>query len=368
VRNFYNDHEPFAVRWLENLIAKGLIPRGHVDNRPIDDLEPSDLKEYAQCHFFAGIAGWPHALRLAGWHSECWTGSCPCQPFSTSGMRRGFADERHLWPTWFRLIRECRPPVLFGEQVAPAVAHGWLDLVFDDLEDEGYSCRAAVFPACSVGAPHIRQRIYWVADARGARPGIGEGDADAQRPSEDQDHGMADADFQHGEHDRGRGGGAGAETQDRPRRHAEFLPGGGSSLDGLGNADDFGQGERRRDEPEGPAGEPGEVGGLGNAHGEGSRGRGGELGHQPGEGQAGADVPSFWDDCEWIECRDGKSRPIRPGVAVLSNGVPARVAKLRALGNAIVPQAAAVFIQVILGAAETNEAFLGLRKDGFPYE
>lgn len=319
---YYNENNPYAAQWLRNLIREGLIADGEVDERSITEVRPRDLRGYPQCHFFGGVGGWSYALRLAGVPDDwpVWTGSCPCGPWSPAGHQDGLSDERHLWPQWFQLIQVCRPPVVLGEQVKDAHRWGWMDIVQGDLEKSDYAVGFAILGAHSVKAPHVRQRIFWVADA----------------------------DFQHGEHDRGRGGGAGAEAQDRTGRHAEFLPGGGSSLDGLGNADDFGQGERGRDEPEGPAGEPGEVGGLGDAHGEGSQGRGGELGHQPGEGQAGADVPSFWDDCEWIECRDGKSRPIRPGVAVLSNGVPARVAKLRALGNAIVPQAAAAFIRAFL--------------------
>jgi site-specific DNA-cytosine methylase len=78
----------------------------------------------------------------------------------------GVTDERHLWPTWFNLIRECRPDVIFGEQVEAAINHGWLDLVQADLEGEGYACGAVGLPAGGVGAPHIRQRLWFVADAQ----------------------------------------------------------------------------------------------------------------------------------------------------------------------------------------------------------
>jgi DNA (cytosine-5)-methyltransferase 1 len=71
-----------------------------------------------------------------------------------------------LWPAWFPLIAERRPAIVFGEQVEAAIVWGWLDAVFSDLEAEGYACGAAVLPACSVGAPHIRQRCWFVADAR----------------------------------------------------------------------------------------------------------------------------------------------------------------------------------------------------------
>src|SRR5271168_3827885 len=118
--HYYNEIDPFAAQWLRNLISANLIGNGHVDERSIEDVKPSELSGYTQCHFFAGIGGWSYALRLAGWPDDrpVWTGSCPCQPFSAAGKGAGFADERHLWPAFFHLIRECRPGTVFGEQVA----------------------------------------------------------------------------------------------------------------------------------------------------------------------------------------------------------------------------------------------------------
>ena len=167
MRSYYNDSDPFCADWLRNLIDAGEIPPGEVDERSITDVTAADLDGYAQCHLFAGIAGWPLALRLAGVPptTPVWTGSCPCQPFSSAGKGLGEKDPRHLWPDFFRLIRECRPPTVLGEQVSAAIKHGWLDRVFADLEGEAYACGAAVLPACSVGAPHIRQRLFWVADS-----------------------------------------------------------------------------------------------------------------------------------------------------------------------------------------------------------
>ena len=72
-------------------------------------------------------------------------------------------DERHLWPAWFHLISECRPAVLLGEQVAGKDAEPWVDLVHTDLEAVGYAFGAVPFPAAGCGAPHIRDRLYWVA-------------------------------------------------------------------------------------------------------------------------------------------------------------------------------------------------------------
>ena len=115
------------------------------------------------------LAGWSYALRLAGWPDErpVWTGSCPCQPFSAAGKHGGVDDERHLWPAFFDLIRERSPDVVFGEQVASKDGLGWFDLVHTDMEGAGYAIGAIDSCAAGFGAPHIRQRLYWVADAHG---------------------------------------------------------------------------------------------------------------------------------------------------------------------------------------------------------
>ena len=165
--NYYNEIDKYAAQWLRNLIEARHIPNGEVDDRSISDVRPSDLVGYTQCHFFAGIGGWSLAIRLAGWPDDrpVWTGSCPCQPFSVAGAGHGVADERHLWPHWFHLIRALRPDTIFGEQVEAAINHGWLDLVQDDLEGEGYALAPVGIPAAGVGAPHIRQRLWFVADS-----------------------------------------------------------------------------------------------------------------------------------------------------------------------------------------------------------
>lgn len=160
---YYNEFDPFAAQWLRELIKCGFIADGVVDDRSITEVKADDLKEFTQCHFFAGIGGWSYALRLAGVSdgARLWTGSCPCQSFSVAGKQKGFDDERHLWPVFSKLIDECKPSIVFGEQVETAIKHGWLDLVQDDLESYGYACASAVLPAACVGAPHIRHRLYW---------------------------------------------------------------------------------------------------------------------------------------------------------------------------------------------------------------
>lgn len=172
---YYNEIDPFAAEWLRNLIFAGLIADGEVDERSITEVSSDDINGFTQCHFFAGIGVWSYALRRAGWHDDraVWTGSCPCQPFSAAGNGLTFDDPRHLWPSFGRLIAECRPAVVFGEQVASKAADPWVDLVQDDLEALDYAFGAVPFPAASVGAPNIRERTYWVAYAdRGQqRPG-----------------------------------------------------------------------------------------------------------------------------------------------------------------------------------------------------
>jgi DNA (cytosine-5)-methyltransferase 1 len=162
---YYNEHDPYAAQWLRNLIEHGLIADGDVDERDIQDVRPSDIKGYSQCHFFAGVGGWSYALRLAGVPDDypIWTGSPPCQPFSKVGKKVGRNDERHLWPVFFDLIRECSPSVVFGEQVESAIKVGWLDAVCDDFDSINYASGKAIIPACGIGSPHIRRRLFWVA-------------------------------------------------------------------------------------------------------------------------------------------------------------------------------------------------------------
>jgi DNA (cytosine-5)-methyltransferase 1 len=273
---YYNEVDPKAAAWLRELIRQGVIAPGEVDSRSIEDVTPNDLKRFTQCHFFAGIGVWSYALRLAEWPDTrpVWTGSCPCQPFSAAGKGAGTSDKRHLWPSWYHLIEQCRPPSIFGEQVASKAADIWADLVQDDLEALGYAFGAVPFPAASVGAPHIRDRLYWVADD------------DARR-------------------------------EQHAQRNGEPLSRGAHCA---------------------PGHDVGGCGKLGNHHHQGLEGWGLSAGGRAGE-------RSPWAASDFVWCRDGKWRPVEPGSFPLAHGAPERVGRLRGYGNAIVAQAAKIFIE-----------------------
>ena len=166
---YYNEFDPFAAEWLRRLIKKGLIADGEVDDRSIIDVQPEDLRGFTQCHFFAGIGGWSFAARLAGWPDDrpLWTGSAPCQPFSSAGKRKGKSDERHLLPELIRIVSECKPPVVFGEQVSGAIGDGWLCDLSSEMQEINYETAAIVFKGSIVGADHERERLYWVCDTKG---------------------------------------------------------------------------------------------------------------------------------------------------------------------------------------------------------
>jgi len=165
VSAYYNENDKGAVEWLHNLMRRNLIPSGEIDERSIVDVQPADVRGYRHVHLFAGIGGWAYAASLARWprETELWTASCPCQPFSSAGHKRGRNDPRHLWPHVARLVAANRPAYLVGEQTSSALGYAWFDEVAADLEASRYACRAVDIPALSVGAPHRRQRLWWVA-------------------------------------------------------------------------------------------------------------------------------------------------------------------------------------------------------------
>lgn len=340
---FYNEFDPFAAQWLRNLEAAGHIAGGTVDARDIREVQGADLDGYNQVHMFAGIGVWSYALRLAGWPDdrEVWTGSCPCQPWSSAGKRGGADDPRHLWPEWFRLIRERRPAVIFGEQVASKDGLAWLDLVYADLEGAGYAVAAVDLCAASVGAPHIRQRLYFVAHA------IGTGKQTFRSFQHQLDPERRGESFTLADTD---GWNASAEREQRSWEHRQQPKDGGAG-GSLAHTEHDG---RRTDEPgRGTQGRTADrwPGGLGDAGGEGfPLCQCGELPGSNGdeEGRAVEQPGGAWSDIEWLTCRDGKARPTKPGIFPLADGAPGRVGRLRAYGNAIVGPLAAEFIRAYM--------------------
>ena len=343
--NYYNEIDPKAAAWLRELIKDGHIARGVVDERSIVDVRPDELMGYTQCHFFAGIGIWSYALRLSGWADDrpVWTGSCPCQPFSSAGRQKGTADERHLWPELRRLISECRPPVVFGEQVASRLGREWLAGVRADLEALGYAVGAADLCAASVGAPHIRQRLYWVAYAESYRAGNDE---------QERKWWPATVPLAHGKD----GGLADSEGDGLARGQAARERWAGTAHDGrLVNAD--GDGPQGRDSSLrhgfSTSVLPDRVEhSLRDGRQESRDGQscGGEA---RGDRETVEPVHAGWNGASFIMCRDGKARRIGPGIQPLAHGVSARVGRLRGYGNAIVPQVASEFVRAFMDTLDT---------------
>ncbi len=365
---YYNDNDDYCCRWIENLIRAGHIATGTVDNRSISEVRPNDLRGYTQCHFFAGIGVWSYALRLAGWPDDrpVWTGSCPCQPFSGAGARTGFADERHLWPVFFDLIRECRPGVILGEQVASKDGLGWWDLVSSDLENADYPCAAIDTCVPGVGGPHIRQRLYWMAycqSQRWAARRLSGASWDISRELAGQcdagglayDHRVTRGQGRPVDSGRRQGGPAqpwsGSGGRGEPVRlgHAEGQP--GRLPDGSGRLAD----------PQSIG--PGEAGRMGNSQristgwdtGTGVDPQGearmrAECDLAGSSGSTGRTGPlnGFWRNADWLGCIDAKWRPVEPGTFPLAHGVAARVGRLRAYVNAINAKQAQQFIETVM--------------------
>ena len=277
----------------------GILPPETLTNEASSRCSPTTSPATDSAISSPGLPAGPTRSRLLAGVTEK-SGPAPCQPLSSAGQRRGHADERHLWPAFYRLIAECRPATIFGEQVASKDGREWLAGVRADLEALGYAVGAADLCAAGVGAPHIRQRLFWVADTAdkwcGERRGLAA--PEANRIPEISRQG------------------------DRLR-----VTGSDRATGGLGDADDTNQ-PSLTSFPCGPIAV--------------IRGR----------------MP--WSDAEWLPCLDGKARRIEPGIQPLADGLSAaldglgpisRVGALRGAGNAIVPQVAAEFIAAFLDCA-----------------
>lgn len=327
-RALYNEIDGYCCDWLQNLMDAGHIMPGRIDNRSIADLTPDDVAGYERVHFFAGIAGWDLALTIAGWPrgKPIWTGSCPCQPFSAAGKRKGAADERHLWPEMRRLIAARRPVCVAGEQVASKDGRVWLTGIRVDLEAMAYASWSVDACSAGVGAPHIRQRIWWLADTDGGLAsdrGIQRGWKYGQQPKD---------------------GGAVERLGDADQ------PGPQGRLDGPGEG---GRSDQR------VAGQAGQPSGLEHTEGDGWQQRRTQPGGRGAVGGRRSDTP--WDWFDIVHCTDGKARRFESFAQPLADGLPGgvgrlravegvfplavnatnRVGRLRAYGNAINPYVAA---------------------------
>ncbi len=313
--NYYNENDKFAAQWLRNLIEEKLIPEGIVDDRSIEDVQSKDLKEFNQCHFFAGIGGWAYALQLARWNSDrpVWTGSCPCQSFSVAGQRKGADDERNLWPQWFRLIRESRPATIFGEQVVGAIGFGWLDAVATDLEAVDYRFASSVLSGYVAAAYHRRQRLWFVADAQNSGRYRGSSQTKQKRKTTKQNY--------------RRGVWSNTKGQRLHMADTNF-----KRLQGSGHLERTSDPKKNKEKQE----------------------------HRVIND--GGECRVNWRAVEWVKCGDGKTRPIplESDVQPLVNGIPevmdsegnprkySYAGSLKGIGNAIIPQVAAEFISAFL--------------------
>ena len=380
---YYNENDLFAAAWLRELIKAGHIAPGEVDTRSIEDVVPNDLAGFTQHHFFAGVGVWSYALRCAGWPDDkpIWTGSCPCQPFSSAGKGEGFTDERHLWPAFFHLIGQCLPVTIFGEQVASKDGLAWFDLVASDLEGAGYTCGAVDTCSAGVGAPHIRQRLYWVADSvpagrpqgrartgdgspagsgsvigvgnthnarladvtsQGQVEGAAVGRSGASRRMDDTLCNRCGARRNHnGEHDRqqpcadGNSGGCAISEAQECGSCLQNITGGLEHPSGIGRERREASAPGYNDVEPTPQRQEGQYGaGLSSAH------------------RLPEDIPGpvngFWRNSDWLLCRDGRFRPVRPGTFPLVNGAAARVGRLRGYGNGLNKEQAQAFIEAFM--------------------
>lgn len=384
---YYNEIDPYAAQWLRNLIDAGHIAPGIVDERSIEDVLPNELREFTQCHFFAGVGVWSLALRRAGWPDDrpVWTGSCPCQPFSSAGAGAGFEDARHLWPTFAWLIKECKPAIVFGEQVASKAVEPWVDLVHADVETLGYAFGAVPFPSAGVGAPHIRDRLYWVADSKSDRyewPGKISQSSGRDGPSYlratggvayasssgsqeqwgqwNESSGSTETSVFSGlEHSRLDNDASQVETagdwKSKADRSTDITGGSGIPSRGLAylHSDGRDQGRQCQSSTGNDGAErDGAAGGLADTNLQCEESANNQTGAGNTRGSDQVVGPSstngLWADADWLFCRDGKWRPVEPGTFPLAYGATSRVGRLRAYGNAISAEAATQFIAAYL--------------------
>ena len=257
-------------------------------------------------------------------------GGFPCQPFSVAGKQRGKDDDRHLWPEMLRVIRESKPRWVIGENVSGFVRMA-LDDVSLDLENEGYEVRPFVLPACAVDARHRRDRVFIIAYRKQS---VGDTEHDGLPASEiARGFGQTEAGSTQGSIKTVESEGAG-----RPSDHGAMVV-----------ADTHGERQLQREgckqEVGRWSGDGGEEGGVvANATDAGLQGR--EIaGDVEGEGshtdQQFAGFGYASGRTEWTS---------EPAVGRMAHGVPNRVDRIKALGNAVVPQLIQIIGELVLAA------------------
>lgn len=238
---------------------------------------------------------WPEIPNLGdiknvnGIRADLLTGGFPCQPFSLVGERRGAEDDRHLWPEMCRVIEDARPRWVLGENVLGIIGME-LDNVLADLENLGYTAWPLVIPACAVDARHRRDRVWIVAHSTQGGIRRGMSSRETRQPT-CCGEAMANTDSVDGR--------AGAGWENGPE-----------------------------------AGNDGEaMANTANGTNHKSRPQRNQRAVENGNGE------SCWRACHWLP---------EPGVGRVANGIPKRSHRLKALGNAIVPQVAAEIIRCMM--------------------
>ena len=248
-------------------------------------------------------------LRADGLVPDVIVGGYPCQPFSLAGVRRGEKDDRHLWPEVRRLVAEIRPAWCIFENVAGHITMG-LDEVLSDLETEGYAARPFVIPACGVDAPHRRDRVWIVGHAQYDGPsasgniGFIQGEQSGSEKAVEQSARTSKRTNDVGDTQRGR------QSGDARRRSGQ------EPENGCADVADTGSQGLQRDVRQGQASQKGQP-----------------QRHTPQCGR-------------W---------PTEPNVGRVANGVPARSHRIKALGNAVVPQIPEVIGRIIMEVEANNE-------------
>ncbi|HUT43581.1 MAG TPA: DNA cytosine methyltransferase [Desulfobacterales bacterium] len=332
---YYNDNNAFCCKVLHKQVAAGNLPEGKIDERDIREITGEDLQKYRHIHLFAGIGGFPLGLKWAGWPESLSvvTGGFPCQPFSVAGKRKGTGDDRYLWPEMLRIIQSVRPEWVFAENVPGifTIDDGLvIERVLSGLENIGYETMPPFeIPACAVDAKHRRNRAWIMAHSKcrsgntGSKPAGREKGADINRRCEGSVMANTKSEQNRGIFERQLFSDTGAGRQDVA--DTESFAKGGLYIGAQKKITMFG--ECSQDAVD-------------------SIGQGLEiLSCEPGDNeqkfqtsQRGSISGRWWEP--------------EPGICRVAHGIHHRVDRLKALGNAVVPQVVEMIARCILHAKE----------------